>query len=520
MSITLSRRSLLLGISGVAALALAPKIASAQGFTVKGAFAEPKPPKRTYKHYFAFDHGIYAANITQNAKLKMGEVKKDSHNPMFIDGLFETPPKAWEPRIDNGYPNVILDENGTYHCYYTLFTKHPTQHTPRAERSKTEYPTKGERKVGLAYARSKDGIVWEKPNLGIVEFEGSRENNLLMLDVAGTGVLYEPNEPDPQKRFKLITRKEENKKLAVAFSQDGLHFSPLVEWPENNTKFGADCHNSVFRDSRTKQYILTTRLWANNLRVVAQSRSDDFITWSPFEEILRGNGYEDQVYSMTVFEYNDIYFGFASVYKQDDIGEVDFDTHTLQLYWSTNLTEWNRAVPENNVLIPFGAGREKFLDGEFDSASQFASAMTAGDNRIYYTGSRGRHRNWRETGLGLAYADRNKFVGLVERHAGKRMSFGINPLKFHGEKLEIWADIAEGGKFAIHIQGKEGFEADKCQMEKQPNGAYRVSWAGKSLIEASKDEKLGIGLRITAEKATFWGISGEFEMDERSYWRA
>lgn len=522
MSIELSRRSLLLGISGAAALALAPQITQAktEGFHIKGAFAEPRPPKRTYKHYFAFDHGIYAANVNRNIKLKMGEVRKDSHNPMFIDGLFEDPPKPWEPRIDNGYPNVILDDQGIYHCYYTLFTKHPTQTTPRNLRATTEFPHKGERKVGLAYARSKDGIVWEKPNLGIVEFEGSRDNNLLMLDVAGTGVLYEPSDPDPNKRFKLITRKEENRKLAVAFSQDGLHFSPLVEWQENNTQFGADCHNSVFRDSRTKQYILTTRLWANNVRVVAQSRSDDFITWTPFEEILRGNGYEDQVYSMTVFEYNDIYFGFASVYKQDDIGEVDFDTHTLQLYWSTNLTEWNRAVPENNVLIPFGAGREKFLDGEFDSASQFASAMTAGSDRIYYTGSRGRHRSWRETGLGLAYVDRNKFVGLVPRYPEKPMEFALNPLKFHGEKLEIWIDIPEGSHANISLKGKTGFEAENAKWEKQPNGAYLISWAGQSLVEASKGEKLGVTVQIQGNHLTFWGFSGEFEMDERRYWRA
>lgn len=297
-------------------------------------------------------------------------------------------------------------------------------------------------------------------------------------------------------------------------------FSPLVEWAENNTKFGADCHNSVFRDSRTGMYILTTRLWANNLRVIAQSRSTDFLTWSPMEEVLRGNGYEDQVYSMTVFEYNDIYFGFASVYKQDDVGEIDFDTHTLQLYWSTNLTEWNRAVPEDNVLIPFGAGREKFLAGEFDSASQFASAMTAGDNRIYYMGSRGRHRHWRETGLGLAYSNKNKFVGLIARYPDKPMYFALNPLKFHGEKLEIWADIETGGVMEISLKGKSGFEATNAIIEKQPNGAYLVSWKDKSLVDASKDEKLGVTVQIQGERLTFWGFSGEFEMDERRYWRS
>lgn len=375
--------------------------------------------------------------------------------------------KDWEARIDNGYPNVIKDKEGLYHCYYTVFIKHPTKYTPREERSHTPYPNSGERQAGLAYARSKDGFIWEKPELGIVEFEGSKANNLLMIGVGGTGVLYEPDENDENKRFKLITRKGESKKLSVSFSKDGINFSELIEWKENNTKFGADCHNSVFRDSRTNQYVLTTRLWANNLRVVAQSRSDDFINWSPMVEVLRGQGYEEQIYSMTVFEYQDIYFGLTSVYKQDDIGEIDFDTHTLQLYWSTNLTDWNKAVPDNNILLPIGEGRENFLAGEFDSASQFASAMTSDDNRLYYMGSRGRHRNWRESGLGLAYVDKNKFVALVARNHTQEMIFSINPLKFHGEQLEVWVDITENGYMQFSLKDKIGFEAENAQLEKK-----------------------------------------------------
>ena len=32
---------------------------------------------------------------------------------------------------------------------------------------------------GTGFARSRDGIVWEKPNLGKKEFQGSRKNNLV-----------------------------------------------------------------------------------------------------------------------------------------------------------------------------------------------------------------------------------------------------------------------------------------------------------------------------------------------------
>src|SRR5690606_33789897 len=32
------------------------------------------------------------------------------------------------------------------------------------------------------YAESKDGIHWVKPNLGLVEFKGSKENNIILVD--------------------------------------------------------------------------------------------------------------------------------------------------------------------------------------------------------------------------------------------------------------------------------------------------------------------------------------------------
>lgn len=518
MSINISRRTLLLGVGGAAALGAMPSLGKEQCLSIKSIKPmEPRPVKKSIKHYFAFDTGIYHGLKMQNMMLKMGRVQKDSHNPLFIEGLYETPNKPWEPRFDNGYPNVILDNQGIYHCYYTLFVIDPSStNTPREKRQNTAYSTK-DRHVGLAYARSKDGIVWEKPNLGLVEFEGSKANNLLMRDVAGTGILYEPDEKDPNKCFKLITRKEDNKKMAIAFSPDGIHFSELIEWAENSPTLGADCHNSVFKDSRTQDYILITRLWASNFRVCAMSRSRDFIHWSPLDEVLRGQGFDEQVYSMTVFEHDDIYFGLASIYKQGDNTEPDFDTLNLELYWSTNLTEWNKAVPTNNILVPSGAGRDKFTEGEFDSATIFASAMTAGENRLYYMGGKGRHRGWRESGLGLAYMDKNKLAGMTPRHPEKPMVFSTQAFKFTGEEFFLWFDVEPDGKFSVEIEKLAGFEAENAEIKAFENGKYQVTFKGQSLIAATKDKPQP--LKITAQNATFWGISGNMEMDESRYWK-
>jgi len=58
-------------------------------------------------------------------------------------------------RNDLGCYSTVIKVGDTYHMWYA---SHP----------------------GFCYARSKDGIKWEKPSLGLAEFEGSRDNNIVL----------------------------------------------------------------------------------------------------------------------------------------------------------------------------------------------------------------------------------------------------------------------------------------------------------------------------------------------------
>ena len=77
-----------------------------------------------------------------------------------------------------------------------------------------------DRVICLAYARSKDGVHWEKPSLGLVDWRGSRENNLLFQYAHGTGVMIDDREEDPGRRFKMVTKVDipnHGAHMAVAF---------------------------------------------------------------------------------------------------------------------------------------------------------------------------------------------------------------------------------------------------------------------------------------------------------------
>jgi hypothetical protein len=63
----------------------------------------------------------------------------------------------------------------------------------------------------MCYAESDDGVRWTKPELGLVEFNGSTKNNICLIESEPHSlsrvndyltVIHEPNDPDPARRYK------------------------------------------------------------------------------------------------------------------------------------------------------------------------------------------------------------------------------------------------------------------------------------------------------------------------------
>ena len=84
----------------------------------------------------------------------------------------------------------------------------------------------------VAFAVSGDGIRWEKPKLGVVAYAGSSRNNLTDLP-GGNGfraILYEPEDPDPNRRFKAAYTTRPML-LSVAYSSDGFRWRPSPNNP-------------------------------------------------------------------------------------------------------------------------------------------------------------------------------------------------------------------------------------------------------------------------------------------------
>lgn len=134
----------------------------------------------------------------------------------------------------------------------------------------------------VCLATSRDGYTWHKPDLGLVEYKGSRRNNLVDLHqghvhVQSCVVFHDPDDPDPARRFKMVYQTRiYDWRFAVAFSADGMSWTPH---PDNPVGYWLEMAGGMrFNDC----YFLTGQggNHARRLRNLVTYSSYDFEDWS------------------------------------------------------------------------------------------------------------------------------------------------------------------------------------------------------------------------------------------------
>ena len=357
----------------------------------------------------------------ENARLVLGRIKKHPANPLFRED------KPWEPRFDNLYANVLYDEHDKlYKCWYSPFiVDKAASETARADRSRVPYRPSS-REMGVCYAVSQDGLSWKKPALGLVEFQGSKANNLVVRGPHGAGVFREEREPDPQRHYKMFYQG-----MAVRFSPDGVHWSAAV--PCREIEAHGDTHNNAFWSPELNKYVGITRLFSGQ-RIVGRTESTDFIHWLKAAEVLRGD-LQNQTYAMPVFRYADVYLGLVMILSRKS------DRVHCELTWSPDTVRWERIEP-GKPLIPTSEPL-----GTYDGGCVYAAAVPIvreGEIRLYYSGSNGPHGEWRDGFFCLATLRPDGFAGYEPVEAACPATIVTQPMICSGKPLQITADAAGG----------------------------------------------------------------------------
>lgn len=464
------------------------------------------------KTYFSFDGSIWDGYHMDNGELKIVPLQKEN-KVLFKEAYFETPSLPWEVRYDNSYPNVLYDEKAKlFRVYYTTIIRdYDSEQTPLSVRPHKDYEPRSDRLVALCYAESKDGIHWIKPNLSIHPFKGNKNNNIIMLYAHGAGVFLDEQEEREDMRYKLITKMEygiDCRYMATAYSKDGIHFSKSKPWIKYNP--AADTHNFLFRDKIRGTLTLITRIWKENVRIVAKSESSDFINWSEPKEILRGTSFEQQVYAMPIFQYKSLYFGLAAIYHMGDRASEEFDCVDCALQYAHNIDHFQEISA--SYFIPRGTG--SYPSGAADCGCVYAGIPIAIENRLYfyYMGGNGKHTNYRETSFLRGYIEKDKFAYYTNKREDKEAYLYTNVFVISGPKLTMLVEEESDGYVELAICNKAHEVVDGLDFKDM---RYRYE-NGYKVIE-QKEAKFAslygtsIRLKIRLKNARLYAIEGDIQ---------
>lgn len=245
------------------------------------------------------------------------------------------------------YPN-ILKVDGKYRMYYqTGWTNYETM--------------SGAEKMFLCMMESEDGINWTRPNLGVCEFEGSTNNNIIMKESKDNKldnffIFFDENPDCPaEEKFKATSEIErddrefpDNRELWCYVSSDGINFRCGWKMTDGSVPNGGifDSMNVAYWDKSKGKYVAYVRGLhdgpgrgtANGLRDVRYMESEDFRTWTNPMILNYGDSDDVEIYTNNVMRY----------YRAPHV-MVGFPTRYTERHWLTRNFEFMGG--EENVAL-------------------------------------------------------------------------------------------------------------------------------------------------------------------------
>ncbi len=222
----------------------------------------------------------------------------------------------------------------------------------------------------LLLATSDDGLHWQRPNLGLVEYQGDRNNNILPIQLHSPSITFDSaatGRGEPPYRLLGYT----GNGYSVAHSADGLRWS---FYDKNPVLAGGDTCTLMF-DPATREYLAFHKLYrehrGHRRRLVYLSSSSDVQSWTKPRLVMAPDKYDDaqtraeggicsEFYNMSCFPYGGQYLGLVTHFRyagppsekgpQQSPADGPID---VQLVTSRDGRSWQR-LRERQVVIANG----------------------------------------------------------------------------------------------------------------------------------------------------------------------
>ena len=270
-----------------------------------------------------------------------------------------------------------------------------------------------------------------------------------------------------------------------ATSPDGITWTP-IEKPLFVHK--SDTDTTVVYDESLGKYVMYTRLYPGQRRMVAICEAENFREWGPVRPLIWA-GLEESpstdVYTNARTHYPglaDVNLMFPSFYHRFD------QTSEIRLFTSRDGLSWSQ-VPGGPVL-----SRTSFNDSSVEFLVARKPLLLLPNERVglRYFASRYPHKypRWQE-GLqpgqsGWAWWEKGRLVALTADEEGEFTTFLIPVV---GRELRLNARTPRGGMIRVGFRGRK---LDECDPIVGDNLAHSVRWKGNADVGLRQGEFVAI----------------------------
>lgn len=327
------------------------------------------------------------------------------------------------------------------------------------------------------YAESQDGIHWVKPKLGLFEFQGSKDNNIIW---TGEGTHnftpFRDTNPacPPEARYKALAGgaiRWGGKGLLPYHSADGIHWKRTQETPVI-TDGDFDSQNLAFWHPERQRYYAFHRKFNNGVRDIMVTTSADFRTWEQPVYLKYGDAPREQLYTNAIQPYlraPHLFIGFPTRFqpKNQQVEPVLMTSRD-----GLNFRRW----PE--PLIPITAPQDR--DGNRSNYMTHALLALPGEPKelsvyateAYYEGPGSRVRRFTFRTDGFVSLQAGETAGEVLTH----------PVQFTGKTLSLNMATRASGSVRVELQDAAGqalpgFTLADCQPFSGDAIDHTIAWA-------------------------------------------
>jgi hypothetical protein len=419
----------------------------------------------------------------------------------------------------SGYHSVFQD-GSRYRMYYKAWHLGVTK----------DRLTTNSHPLFCCYAESDDGIHWRKPDLGLVDFKGSKKNNIVLAPERFAHASSDPGHPAVCKdenpaapadaRYKAIIHAASPHGLLAFKSPDGIHWSLMSDLPVI-TNGAFDSQNLAFWDPFREEYRAYWRIFTagvadgktwkpSGFRAIRTATSKDFVHWDSGTDVTYVDSPEEHLYTNQIKSYYrapQILIGFPTRYTERGWSpSMRALPEAEHRQWRSRASQrYGMAISEGLLMasrdgVRFKRWNEAFLrpgierDGTWNYGHQYIawhvvetkSALAGAPNELslyavesYWTGNSSALRRYT---LRL-----DGFVSAAAPMSGGELV--TRPITFAGQRLSLNFSSSAAGGVRVEIQdtaGKPlpGFAAADCDDVFGDALDRSVTWKGKTDVGA------------------------------------